>query len=251
MPAMEHIDSNSVIERLVKTQDGEIAPPHISTVGFVTTDRLETLKRGLCGYIENSKRYDRTNNFVVMDDSWSIDARNHCRQMLKHLKVRYAAEILYAGFEEKLLFLKRLIDTGDLPSEVTKFAVFDTEKTSLVSVGANRNSLLLHTVGEVIVSADDDTECAVAVHEMDAGLAFSSGRVFDSSHPCKFWTYPDREAVKRSLNFVETDFCQLMNVYSERASAVALPLTTRTLKLILMRLTTDFCDGWNPLMDEY
>jgi hypothetical protein len=41
---------------------------------------------------------------------------------------------------------------------------------------------------------------------LDDGLAFSSGRVFDSTHPCKFWTYPDREAVKRSLHFVETDF---------------------------------------------
>lgn len=197
---------SGIIERLIRKAKTETAPPHISTVGFVTTNRLETLQRGLSGYIENSKRYGRENTFVIMDDSCSVGVRNDCRQMLKNLKAQYATDILYAGLEEKLLFLKRMIDTGDLPSEVAKFALFDTERTNLISVGANRNSLLLHTIGEVIVSADDDTECAIAVHDMDAGLAFSSGRVFDSTHPCKFWAYPDREAVKRSLNFVETDF---------------------------------------------
>jgi hypothetical protein len=41
----------------------------ISTIGMATCDRLKILERGLVSYIESSRKYDRSNEIAVMDNS--------------------------------------------------------------------------------------------------------------------------------------------------------------------------------------
>lgn len=176
------------------------AGPAIASVGILTCNRLEGLKRSLTSYIENSKQYGRTNDFVVMDDSASPQTRESYRRLLRELAAEYGVEIFYAGKEEKMTYAKALIEKGGLPAEVVNFALFDVEKSG-TSAGANRNALTLHTAGDAIFSADDDTVCRlVASPELREGLEFAAG--YEASD---IWIFPDRQTALESVSFVEDD----------------------------------------------
>jgi hypothetical protein len=72
--------------------------------------------------------------------------------------------------------------------------------------GANRNLLLLHTVGEPFVCLDDDMECRVAEYpwtERRNEIAFSG------SVPLERRFFADRESGWREVRFVEKDFLGL------------------------------------------
>ncbi|MBW4493513.1 MAG: hypothetical protein KME26_10610 [Oscillatoria princeps RMCB-10] len=172
----------------------------IASVGILTCNRLEGLKRSLTSYIENSKQYGRTNDFVVMDDSASPQTRESYRRLLREVAAEYGVEIFYAGLEEKTDFAKALIEKGGLPAEVVNFALFDVEKSG-TSAGANRNALTLHTAGDAIFSADDDTVCRlVASPELREGLEFAPG--YEASD---IWIFPDRQTALQSVSFTEDD----------------------------------------------
>jgi uncharacterized protein YjbK len=87
----------------------------ISSVGIVTCNRQESLKRCLTSYIENIKTFERTVEFVVVDDSQSRTSRSKTRQMLSSLKDQYHVDISYSGTEEKLLFANEISRGGDIP----------------------------------------------------------------------------------------------------------------------------------------
>ena len=164
-------------------------PPPIATVCVVTRDRVDCLKRCLISYIENGKKYGRTNDYVVTDDSESVISRNHARSMLSALKSNYGVEIAYAGREEKSRFAEALIHAGDLPAEMVDFALFGLKDCGCVT-GANRNALLLHNAGDMFFCADDDTICRIsAVPEPGDGLALDSRSML-----MEFWFFSDREA---------------------------------------------------------
>src|SRR5262249_42013661 len=134
----------------------------ITVVGYTTCNRVEGLQRCLSSYARNMKRYGRASDMVVVDDSRQLATRNSCRQMLQSLKRQYETDIRYGGLEEKLLFTKQLINSGSVPPDVLKFALFDTEQSRMTTSGANRNALLLDNLGEPVVSIDDDTICCIA-----------------------------------------------------------------------------------------
>ena len=99
----------------------------ITSVVFRTCNRPDALLQGLTSYIENCRRYERTNDFVVMDDTARPDTRREYREMLCELKRRYGVDIAYAGLEEKQQFTQRLIEMDSFPGEVVQFALFDVE----------------------------------------------------------------------------------------------------------------------------
>jgi len=176
----------------------------IGTLGVVTRDRVESLGRCLGSYIENSKKYGRANDFVVLDDSESAGVRNQTRRLLLSLKEKFSAEIYYAGLEEKRRFAEALISRGGLPPDVVKFALLGLEGFEC-SIGANRNSLALHTVGDLVLSVDDDTQCRVASHPGAAGeLAMDSGNEF-----IDYWFFPDRAAALRSSPLTYPDILSI------------------------------------------
>jgi hypothetical protein len=177
----------------------------IASVGFPTCDRVEALQRSITSHLENARWAGRTNDFVVMDDSGSPETRDAYRQMLRELKTRYDANIVYAGLEQKVEFAKKLIEAGDLPADVVYFAFLGDKQYGATTVGANRNALLLHTVGDLTFCADDDTVCQTAAPpEQEEGIAFSSEQV-----PLEVWFYPDRESALRSVRYVEHDVLAL------------------------------------------
>jgi hypothetical protein len=192
--------SDGELLKLHETLTGKDSPCPISSIGVVTRSRIDSLRRCLTSFIENSKKYERTNDFVVMDDSESIAARGATQEMLLSLKRRYGVEIVYGGLEEKVRFAKALAAAGDVPPNVVEFALFDPEKFGYTT-GANRNALLLHTSGNLLFSADDDTLCELVTPPLrQNGLGFNSRDAV-----ADLWFFPDRESALESNNSIDED----------------------------------------------
>jgi hypothetical protein len=182
----------------------------IASITCVTRDRVAGLRRGLSSYVENVRRFGRTNDFVVTDDSPTPATRSAYRQALSALKAEHEVEISYGGLEEKIRFAKKLIDAQAAPPEVVRFALFDSERCGLVTIGANLNAMLLHTAGDAVLSIDDDTVCRVApAPALDERVGFASARRFSPTHPCEVYTFPDRETALRAATYTETDVLAL------------------------------------------
>ncbi len=127
----------------------------ITTVGFVTCDRVPNLIRAVSSYIENAKNHGRAVEFAIFDDSQNRQAL----EALRGLKKKYDVPLLYAGKEEKEQFIHQVQAKG-IPRDILEFCLFGLEGAS-PTMGANRNAFLLHTVGELTFSADDDTVCQI------------------------------------------------------------------------------------------
>jgi hypothetical protein len=184
---------------------GQASPNRVVSVGFPTSNRVESLRQSLTSYIENCQHFERTVDFIVVDDSENIMIRNNYREMLQKLKSQYSVNIFYAGLEEKIAFAKKLAKKGKIPENAVYFACIGDKQHAMTTVGANRNVLLLHTVGDMILSADDDTLCRSAISPtMKEGLALSSG-----GSPLEVHFFPDRESAMQSVHFVEQDFIAL------------------------------------------
>jgi hypothetical protein len=158
------------------------APPRIAVLGVPTRNRPDALRRCLASYAEASVRHGRAPEYVVLDDSDSAETRQENRQALAELRTRLGVGVWYAGPEEKNRFAETLCRQAGLPAEVGQFALVNSGEHS-VATGANRNALLLHTVGDLVLSVDDDTVCSLApAPEVQGGLCLSSQ--FD---PTEFW----------------------------------------------------------------
>ena len=181
------------------------SPTHIASIGFPTCDRVETLQRGMTSWIKYCQKFERTNEFVVVDDSASLETRKACQNMLKKLKLRYNEQIAYAGVEEKLEFVKRLAAVGNIPLDIVSFACLGDKQDGITTVGANRNVLLLHTAGDIIFSSDDDIlfQSATAPDMRDEIVLGSHG------NPLDVWFFSDREDALQSTHFVEQDLLAL------------------------------------------
>ena len=136
-----------------------------------------------------------------MDGSQSAATRKAYREMLLSLKKLHQVKLSYAGLEEKLFFAKKLMGAGELPPDLIKFSLFDTEKCGQ-DYGVSRNALFMHTVGDLFLSVDDDTVCSIAPSpELNSGLAFARGQ-----DPGEIRVFPDRKSAKDAVEVGENDF---------------------------------------------
>jgi len=199
-------------------------PITIGTVGWVTCDRHEQLRRSMETHIGNSSRHGRFCAFAVFDDSNERVARAALRDNLRALAGRRGVNILYAGLEEKLEYAKVLQHHSAAPADVIRFALFDTHGCGR-RVGANRNAFLLHAAGEPLLSLDDDTLCCVGRPQGAApGLAFSSA--YD---PAETWVFANREGAQEAVLPVDVDFIGIHEEYLGRdisESIASLPIGT-------------------------
>jgi hypothetical protein len=122
--------------------------------------------------------------------------------MLQELQRDNHVRVLYAGPQEKRRFADELVKTCGLPAEVVDFGLFDVEKTG-VSTGANRNALVLATIGDAVFSADDDTRC---VPSLDSRAREDVALAVDRD-PADLWVFPDRAtALRQASGYLERDF---------------------------------------------
>jgi hypothetical protein len=132
----------------------------ISSIGVATRNRFSELKRCLGSYICNLRRHGRGFDLVVVDDSDKSEDRNACRAWLRCLSHKLNLKIFYAGFEEKLSYVDRIASMG-LRADLVRFVLTNPLNISS-SPGANRNAILLHSVGELVLACDDDSVCFLA-----------------------------------------------------------------------------------------
>lgn len=195
--------------------------PPIGTVGFPTCGRPELLRRAVTSYAENCTRHGRRPSFAVVDDS-PESAAERCRSMLAELGDQLGIEIRYAGPAEKADFALELAEAGGLPADVARYALLGERRPGVPTVGANRNSLLLHAVGERLFSADDDTVCRLAAApEQDRRVLLTeAGGQLDT------WFFGDRDSAFNFLryaeNHAEPDLLGLHEEFLGRAPAAVL-----------------------------
>jgi hypothetical protein len=164
-------------------------PPTISTIAVITRKRIDSLQRCLESFIDNGQRAERHVEYLVIDTAPQADTRDMTRAMLRDISTRHDVLVRYAGLEERQRFANTLARTG-LPRSAIDFALFDPEGCDLV-YGAARNAILLATVGQSVLCADDDTVCSLAEVPGSSrdGLALSS-----QNDPTSIWFFSDHEA---------------------------------------------------------
>lgn len=193
----------SSVRDLRQESSPENALRKIATIGFVTHNRTDSLRRGITSYIDNIKRYDRECDFVVADSAPSPADRTKTGGMLRTLANDYHVPISYIGLDEKVSFANLLVNEFDLPKEIINFALFGQEGFS-TATGANRNALLLHTAGDLFFSADDDTVCSL--YEVPGRI---EGLTFFSEEPIEGWFFPDQATGLQSVHSIEEDFLSI------------------------------------------
>jgi hypothetical protein len=179
------------------------APLGITTVGVITRNRTENMDRCLRSYIENCKKYGRTDDFVVMDDSQAPLTRARNKERLASLKREYDGHISYGGLEEKRRFAKLLVSEGAFDPSLVDFSLIDAGDYEF-SCGKNRNALFLQTVGDLIFSTDDDAVCQI-VAPPRSEFEYEQEPRGQPLTPIEFWFFADREETLRFADFVKED----------------------------------------------
>lgn len=190
------------IENLLpRTRESSSVSRPVTSVAFVTADRPQELKRALNSYAENLKTHERKIEFVVMDDSKSERARSSYLESLEHPARDFP--VRYAGLPEREAYLEELARCGIDP-EIARFGLIGDWREGLTTAGANRNCVLLDTIGEHLLSADDDTTCNLVSHpERKLGVQFTG-----DLNPREFWFFEDREALSQAT---EWEACDLLS----------------------------------------
>jgi hypothetical protein len=162
----------------------------ITTVGVVTADRPDLLRRCLPTMLNHFAASSRKPRLLVIDGSGSRDARTLTR--------RYTEEILsskgwpgcYVGRHIHARLLRRLTADPDI------------SRTSLPGeIGASRNLLLLLTAGEALLMVDDDI-LALPYSSSCVTTAVDTIRLGGHSEYRIHVPFTDRNAVRNTLQQV-------------------------------------------------
>ncbi len=199
------VTRRQVLDLVRGSGDAGPVPPPVSALGVVTRERPESLERCLESYIGNAKMHGRSCEFTVMDDAGTPDGCGRTRQILAGLKSRHGAALRHADRAEKDRFAEALAREAGVDPGLVAFALADPEGCGHTT-GANRNALLLDTVGGLVVSVDDDTVCRPAgpPEPPAPGVALSSGSI-----GMDLWAFPDRAAALKAGAPLDADFLAL------------------------------------------
>ncbi len=169
----------------------------ISSVGIIACGRLELLKRCVDSYVANLERHGRALELTVFDDSRLESDRDAAVAYLKGLKIGQST-LRYAGSTQRRRFAAALTRKG-LPEKTVEFALFGLSGTA--TPGANRNSLLLDTIGRLAFMADEDTVCEAAPSPR---LALEPAAA-PAADAFEHWFFPDRRATLDAVDFSGAD----------------------------------------------
>jgi hypothetical protein len=192
---------------------GASAPASISTLGLITRDRPRTLARALDSYADRLERFGRRAEVVVIDQSLRED---ETRALLEARRGRPGPPILHAGPRAIAAFGATLARQAGVDPALVRFALGDVEGCGLAP-GAARNALLLHTVSEMLFSADDDTLGAPAAPP-DAGGGVVCGSDLD---PTEFWFFSDRDRALAATTPVDEDLLAMHERWLGRGPGAA------------------------------
>lgn len=132
----------------------------IDAICWVTANNTESLTKSIQSFIDSIAPSEVIPDIFIFDDSQSNDLRLETKIYLHSLvhSNRPSPTLYYIGEEEKKSFISSFLNRvpgGSVPKEIITFAVQGLEGWDY-TVGANRNTMLLATIGKTIISNDDD-----------------------------------------------------------------------------------------------
>lgn len=161
----------------------------IRTFGWITCERPDALRRSVTSYIENARAHARAVEAVVVDGSLNRGAYLRNQEVLRSAGRAMNVQVRYLGPVERAAYGAALAARADIPGELLDFALGDPQGCGC-AIGANRNALLLDTLGDLVLSADDDTICRPTPHPSSRnGLSLYGRR-----DPTDLWSFGDRSS---------------------------------------------------------
>ena len=185
------LSRNEIIEGMRKdTKSGKKGVP-IERIAWISRDRPDSLLKSIESAAAMSKKFGREIRFIVIDSSSSSETIEKILKRLKGFSKEMNVQVQYAGNKERQKFSRELSQFAakdGLTKEIVDFALRNTEGLEFTP-GVNRNALLMATIGEAFIHADDDTIFQFSMQEYTQDeLDISS--VFD---PTDARFYRDRE----------------------------------------------------------
>jgi hypothetical protein len=160
-------------------------PPPIVAIGFPSVRRAPSLRAAIASYVEDALRYGRVLDYVVADGAAEEAEAAPVRAVVHEIRARYGVAVAYAGREEKRRFAHALAARAGVDPALAGFALLGDDRLPY-ALGANRNALLLHGAGDLVLQIDDDTRCRLtAPPDPLPGLSFTS-----IDDPCELWPVP-------------------------------------------------------------
>jgi hypothetical protein len=146
----------------------------ITTVAIPSANRPRELLRCVDSYAAAIVRHGRRARLLICDSSpgsAAADSRRAVSARVAPLGLR----LDYVTMLDKAAFVERLAAEAGVAAVDAGFALLDGAMGSVPSAGANRNAILLATLGEGVLSVDDDTLCIPArVKGRERGYRFDS-----------------------------------------------------------------------------
>lgn len=127
----------------------------INTLAFPTRDRNLFVNRALLSYL---KAVNRDIEISIHDNTYDASISVHSNELLQSFLSSSKTTIRCSGRLQRDSFVQCLAANGKFDRKILEFAL-GTSSESNQGYGATRNSILLDTVGEPFLSADDDTIC--------------------------------------------------------------------------------------------
>lgn len=175
--------------------------PNVKISWFVvpTKDRPGNLYKCLSSYIKNTKAFSRDVSVLVSDDSVLSESVRENRNVIAAIRRKFGVKIYYNGLDEKKQIAKALAHQVGVSHSLTEFAILGYQN-GMATYGANRNSIVLATLGHCVFSADDDTLCYLKSSlSQNADVNSTIG----DSLPHQF--FKSRKEAIRSVNRIHTD----------------------------------------------
>lgn len=170
--------------------DSKEAPgqPTLERVAVLTCERPVELERSLRSIAKNLQSYGRKAAITVYDDSRSVAEEDRARALCFSLGEELGVDLSHSGRRQKAERARDLATRAGISESLIRFALLGDGCVG-ETMGANRNAILLDSVGHTVLTADDDTAFQGVVPPNHArGLELLDGR-----DPTELWFFRSRE----------------------------------------------------------
>ncbi len=183
------VSAGDLVRRLQQARPAEPAASgeRIASLGVPTRGRAAGVGEALDTYVEDARRHGRSLDYVVADGAAGEAEAAPTRAVATEIAARPGVSLAYAGPAEKARYAAKLAARAGADPEIVAFALLGDARLPL-GTGANRNALLLHAAGELLLQVDDDTRCRVrGAPDPLPGLAVTS-----VDDPTELWPLAER-----------------------------------------------------------
>lgn len=181
-----------------------------------TFGRTALVNRSLRSYAQHLSRFGYTCGILISDDCRSPQRCRKSREMLREFAVSSGIRVWYAGVDQKAHFVRCLENPCDLPPDILQYLFWGAPyPNGETTIGANRNTVLCHTLGSLLLSVDDDTLCCAGSVPGSKAMLNFGGHL----NPTETWCFPNRSAA--------VSFCpeKPIDVLGEHQSCLGQPLS--------------------------